>query len=54
MIGQPMNAGGFATSALVSPDRTVITNDPRGLGRSTRKVGRLDHDPLVQTLPRRT
>ncbi|MGH3242543.1 MAG: alpha/beta fold hydrolase, partial [Spirillospora sp.] len=29
-------------------DRTVITYDPRGLGRSTRKDGRVDHDPETQ------
>ena len=48
MIAQPMTAGGF--SALVSqfPDRTVITYDPRGLGRSTRKDGRVDNSPTVQ------
>ena len=36
MIGQPMTAGGFATLAALFPERTVITYDPRGLGRSTR------------------
>jgi pimeloyl-ACP methyl ester carboxylesterase len=30
------------------PDRTVVTYDPRGLGRSTRKDGRVDHAPTVQ------
>src|SRR5215813_5975251 len=45
MIGQPMEAGGFATLAALLPDRTVITYDPRGLGRSIRKDGRIDHDP---------
>ena len=48
MIGQPMDASGFATLAGYFPDRTVITYDPRGLGRSTRKDGRTDHDPDVQ------
>jgi pimeloyl-ACP methyl ester carboxylesterase len=48
MIGQPMEASGFATLASHFPDRTVITYDPRGLGRSTRKDGRTDHDPEVQ------
>src|SRR5487761_1646064 len=48
MIGQPMEASGFATLAGHFPDRTVITYDPRGLGRSTRKDGRTDHDPDVQ------
>jgi pimeloyl-ACP methyl ester carboxylesterase len=48
MIGQPMTAGGFATLASYFPDRTVITYDPRGLGRSTRKDGRVDNVPTVQ------
>lgn len=48
MIGQPMAAGGFATLAGFFPDRTVVTYDPRGLGRSTRKDGRTDNDPTVQ------
>jgi pimeloyl-ACP methyl ester carboxylesterase len=30
------------------PDRTAITYDPRGLGRSTRRDGRVDHSPTVQ------
>ncbi|HLU57133.1 MAG TPA: alpha/beta hydrolase [Pseudonocardia sp.] len=48
MIGQPMTADGFATLASHFPDRTVVTYDPRGLGRSTRKDGRTDHSPEVQ------
>ena len=48
MIGQPMDAGGFATLASYFPDRTVITYDPRGLGRSHRKDGRVDNAPTVQ------
>ncbi|MFB4313846.1 alpha/beta fold hydrolase [Actinomadura sp. 21ATH] len=48
MIGQPMEAAGFATLASHFPDRTVITYDPRGLGRSTRKDGRDDHAPETQ------
>jgi pimeloyl-ACP methyl ester carboxylesterase len=48
MIGQPMDASGFTTLASYFPDRTVITYDPRGLGRSTRKDGRTDHTPTVQ------
>src|ERR687898_2639352 len=48
MIGQPMDAGGFATLASHFPDRTVVTYDPRGLGRSTRKDGRVDNAPAVQ------
>jgi pimeloyl-ACP methyl ester carboxylesterase len=30
------------------PDRTVVTYDPRGLGRSTRKDGRVHNEPTVQ------
>src|SRR5919202_72045 len=48
MIGQPMAASGFGTLASHFPDRTVVTYDPRGLGRSTRKDGRVDHSPTVQ------
>lgn len=48
MIGQPMAAGGFSRLASYFPDRTVVTYDPRGLGRSTRKDGRVDNTPMVQ------
>jgi pimeloyl-ACP methyl ester carboxylesterase len=48
MIAQPMDASGFNTLASHFPDRTVITYDPRGIGRSTRKDGRVDNDPTVQ------
>jgi len=48
MIGQPMAASGFDTLASHFPDRTVVTYDPRGLGRSTRKDGRSDNTPSVQ------
>ena len=48
MIGQPMDAGGFSALASHFPDRTVVTYDPRGIGRSTRSDGRVDHDPVVQ------
>jgi pimeloyl-ACP methyl ester carboxylesterase len=48
MIGQPMDASGFGTLASLFPDRTVITYDPRGLGRSTRQDGRVDNAPTVQ------
>ncbi len=48
MIAQPMDASGFSTLASYFPDRTVITYDPRGLGRSTRKDGRVDNSPTVQ------
>ena len=48
MIGQPMTASGFGTLASHFPDRTVITYDPRGLGRSTRRDGGVDNVPTVQ------
>jgi pimeloyl-ACP methyl ester carboxylesterase len=48
MIGQPMTASGFETLASLVPDRTVVTYDPRGLGRSSRGDGRVDHSPTVQ------
>lgn len=48
MIGQPMDASGFVALAARFPDRTVVTYDPRGLGRSTRKDGRVDHTPQTQ------
>jgi pimeloyl-ACP methyl ester carboxylesterase len=48
MIGQPMDASGFGTLASHFPDRTVVTYDPRGLGRSVRRDGRDDHSPTVQ------
>ena len=48
MIGQPMDAGGFSTLASYFPERTVITYDPRGLGRSGRRDGRSDHSPTIQ------
>jgi pimeloyl-ACP methyl ester carboxylesterase len=45
LIGHPMDASGFATLASHVPDRTVVTYDPRGLGRSTRHDGRSDRTP---------
>ncbi|MFF8524736.1 alpha/beta fold hydrolase [Streptomyces werraensis] len=48
MIGQPMDASGFVTLASRFPERTVVTYDPRGLGRSVRKDGRTDHAPRTQ------
>jgi len=46
MIGQPMCADGFADLAAQFPDRTVVTYDPRGLGRSdVRRDGRNDQRP---------
>lgn len=48
MIGQPMCAAGFAALASHFADRTVVTYDPRGLGRSTRTDGRVDNTPELQ------
>src|SRR5919109_738034 len=48
MIAQPMDASGFGTLSSLFPDRTVVTYDPRGLGRSTRRDGRVDQSPTVQ------
>jgi pimeloyl-ACP methyl ester carboxylesterase len=48
MIAQPMTAEGFDALRGHFPDRTVVTYDPRGLGRSTRKDGRVDHTPTDQ------
>ena len=39
MIGSPMDASGFATLAGHFPDRTVVTYDPRGVGRSPQADG---------------
>jgi pimeloyl-ACP methyl ester carboxylesterase len=39
MIGSPMDASGFTTLAGHFPDRTVMTYDPRGVGRSPRADG---------------
>ncbi|WP_331437144.1 alpha/beta fold hydrolase, partial [Modestobacter caceresii] len=40
-----MDASGFGTLAGHLTDRTVVTYDPRGLGRSTRTDGRTTHTP---------
>ncbi|MGI5145091.1 alpha/beta fold hydrolase [Plantactinospora sp. CA-294935] len=48
MIGQPMTADGFDALAAHFTDRTVVTYDPRGLGRSIRRDGRSDHTPQQQ------
>jgi pimeloyl-ACP methyl ester carboxylesterase len=48
MVGQPMTALGFGALASQFPDRTVVTYDPRGLGRSTRKDGRVENAPTIQ------
>ncbi|MET7867628.1 alpha/beta fold hydrolase [Micromonospora taraxaci] len=48
MIGQPMAAEGFTALAPLFTDRTVVTYDPRGLGRSVRTDSRIDHTPQQQ------
>ncbi|WP_419996398.1 alpha/beta fold hydrolase [Streptomyces boninensis] len=48
MIGQPMDATGFRALARQLPERTVVAYDPRGIGRSTRSDGRVDHTPETQ------
>ncbi|MFI1780686.1 alpha/beta fold hydrolase [Streptomyces rubiginosohelvolus] len=47
LIGHPMDASGFVALAARFPDRTVVTYDPRGLGRSTREDGRVDWTPGI-------
>src|SRR4051812_882364 len=39
LIGCPMGAEGFGTLADLLPERTVVTYDPRGVGRSVRSDG---------------
>lgn len=39
MIGQPMDASGFATLASHFPDRTVVTYDPRGSAAARDRTG---------------
>lgn len=48
MIGQPMDASGFQAQIPLFPDRTVVTYDPRGLGRSIRTDGEVENDPVTQ------
>jgi pimeloyl-ACP methyl ester carboxylesterase len=48
MIGQPMDASGFHAQVTLFDDRTVLTYDPRGLGRSTRKDGKVTNGPKTQ------
>ncbi|WP_316574989.1 alpha/beta fold hydrolase [Nocardia canadensis] len=47
MIGLPMDASGFTALASRFPDRTVVSYDPRGLGRSVRTDGLVDNVPAV-------
>ena len=48
MIGQPMDASGFQAQVKLFEDRTVVTYDPRGLGRSRRKDGGVTNEPETQ------
>ncbi|MEV0619818.1 alpha/beta hydrolase [Nonomuraea sp. NPDC050404] len=45
MIGSPMDATGFGTLAGHFQDRTVVTYDPRGAGRSKRAEGAGESTP---------
>jgi pimeloyl-ACP methyl ester carboxylesterase len=45
IIGSPMGAEGFTTLAGHFPDRTVVTYDPRGAGRSKRTDGAAETTP---------
>jgi pimeloyl-ACP methyl ester carboxylesterase len=45
IIGSPMGAAGFVTLAGHFTDRTVVTYDPRGSGRSPRTDGALETTP---------
>jgi pimeloyl-ACP methyl ester carboxylesterase len=45
MIGSPMDASGFTTLAEHFRDRTVVTYDPRGIGRSERTDGAKESTP---------
>jgi pimeloyl-ACP methyl ester carboxylesterase len=45
MIGAPMEASGFTTLARHFRDRTVVTYDPRGVGRSERTDGATGSTP---------
>ncbi|MBE3015577.1 alpha/beta hydrolase [Microbispora sp. NEAU-D428] len=45
MIGSPMDATGFTALARHFQDRTVVTYDPRGIGRSARTDGAAESTP---------
>jgi len=47
LIGSPMDAAGFITLANHFTDRTVITYDPRGTGRSTKEDPSSPVDPDI-------
>lgn len=46
MIGLPMGADEFTTLAGLFPDRTVVTYDPRGVGRSERTDDATESTPV--------
>ncbi|HEY4266823.1 MAG TPA: alpha/beta hydrolase [Galbitalea sp.] len=48
MIGQPMDASGFRALASSFPERVVVTYDPRGIGRTTRRDDTDTAVPAVQ------
>lgn len=50
LVGQPMTADGFVTLAGHFSERTVVTYDPRGLGRSERHDGSVEHRPEQQAV----
>ncbi|MGY1746959.1 alpha/beta fold hydrolase [Blastococcus sp. SYSU D00695] len=45
VLGSPMGAEGFTTMAGLFPERTVVTYDPRGAGRSRRTDGAATTSP---------
>ncbi|MGH3368354.1 MAG: alpha/beta fold hydrolase [Nocardioidaceae bacterium] len=45
LVAAPMDSSGFGTLASYLQERTVVTYDPRGLGRSARHDGRTEHTP---------
>ncbi|QIP83625.1 alpha/beta hydrolase [Streptomyces sp. Tu 2975] len=45
LVGSPMDASGFVTLASHFTDRTVVTYDPRGAGRSIREDGAVEIVP---------
>ena len=45
LVGAPMGAEGFTTLVSLFPDRTVVTYDVRGIGRSERHDGSLLQSP---------
>jgi pimeloyl-ACP methyl ester carboxylesterase len=47
MAGHPMDARGFDTLASYFTDRTVVSYDPRGIGRSVRKDGSDQRTPQL-------